>query len=246
MINQYLYFSLLLSIKDYFMLLNRQTLLFIFCVFFYSLIIEKSFSSQNKIIGKKNYFHEYNSFNDDGTINVVIEIPAGDNEKWELWKKDGSIRWEFKNNSFRKINYLPYISNYGFIPQTLFSKEIGGDGDPIDVILISERIKRGSVIKSKILGVINMIDEGNNDSKIVAVNLDSFAFNASILNNLNDLRLNYPGALEIIEIWFRNYKLNSNIIINGYGDINDAKKIIREAFEPYELIRGYWENNKKK
>ena len=90
-----------------------------------------------------------------------------------------------------------------------------------------------------------MIDEGNNDSKIVAVNLDSFAFNASILNNLNDLRLNYPGALEIIEIWFRNYKLNSNIIINGYGDIDDAKKIIREAFEPYELIRGYWENNKK-
>ena len=43
---------------------------------------------------------------------------------------------------------------------------------------------------------------------------------------------------------FRNYKLNSNIIINGYGDIDD-KKIIREAFEPYELIRGYWENNKK-
>ena len=70
------------------MLLNRQTLLFIFCVFVYSLIIEKSFSSQNKIIGKKNYFHEYNSFNDDGTINVVIEIPAVDNEKWELWNFD--------------------------------------------------------------------------------------------------------------------------------------------------------------
>ena len=125
------------------------------------LLKSQSLSFENKIIGEKNFFHEYNAFNNDGTINVIVEIPAGDNDKWELWKKDGSIRWEFQNNSFRKIKYLPYISNYGFVPQTLFSKEIGGDGDPIDVILLGERLERGSVIKSKIIGVINMKDEGS-------------------------------------------------------------------------------------
>ena len=203
------------------------------------------FSLENKITGEKNFFHEYNAFNNDGTINVIVEIPAGDNDKWELWKKDGSIRWEFQNNSFRKIKYLPYISNYGFVPQTLFSKEIGGDGDPVDVILLGERLERGSVVKCKILGVINIIDEGSLDSKIVAVNQNSFVFNSSILNNFDDLSVNYPGALKIIEIWFQNYKLNNKILINGYGSVNDAKNLINKSVDPYKLIKGFWENNKK-
>ena len=205
----------------------------------------QSFSLENKITGEKNFFHEYNAFNNDGTINVIVEIPAGDNDKWELWKKDGSIRWEFENNSFRKIRYLPYISNYGFVPQTLFSKEIGGDGDPVDVILLGERLERGSVIKSKIIGVINMKDEGRLDSKIVAINQNSYVFNSSIINNFNDLNRNYPGALEIIELWFQNYKLNNNILIIGYGNVNDAKNLINKSKEPYKLIKGFWENNKK-
>ena len=71
------------------------------------LLKSQSLSFENKIIGDKNFFHEYNSTNNDGTINVIVEIPAGDNDKWELWKKDGTIRWEFQNNSFRKIKYLP-------------------------------------------------------------------------------------------------------------------------------------------
>ena len=205
----------------------------------------QSFAFEKKIVGEKNFFHEYNAFNNDGTINVIVEIPAGDNDKWELWKKDGSIRWEFENNSFRKIRYLPYISNYGFVPQTLFSKEIGGDGDPIDVILLGERLERGSVIKSKMIGVIIMKDEGKFDSKIVAVNQNSFVFNSSIINNFDDLVANYPGALEIIKIWFQNYKLNNNIVIKGYGNVNDAKDLINRSIEPYKLIKGFWENNKK-
>ena len=209
------------------------------------LLKSQSLSFENKIIGEKNFFHEYNAFNNDGTINVIVEIPAGDNDKWELWKKDGSIRWEFQNNSFRKIKYLPYISNYGFVPQTLFSKEIGGDGDPIDVILLGERLERGSIIKSKIIGVINMRDEGRLDSKIVAINQNSYVFNSSIINNFNDLNRNYPGALEIIELWFQNYKLNNNILIIGYGNVNDAKNLINKSKEPYKLIKGFWENNKK-
>ncbi len=227
------------------MMTKKKISLIIFLSLPFFLLKSQSFSLENKITGKKNFFHEYNAFNNDGTINVIVEIPAGDNDKWELWKKDGSIRWEFQNNSFRKIKYLPYISNYGFVPQTLFSKEMGGDGDPVDVILLGERLKRGSVIKGKILGVINMKDEGSFDSKIVAVNQNSFVFNSSILNNFDDLSKNYPGALEIIEIWFQNYKLNNNIIINGYGSVNDAKNLINKSAEPYKLIKGFWENNKK-
>ena len=227
------------------MMTKKKISLIIFLSLLFFLLKSQSFSLENKITGKKNFFHEYNAFNNDGTINVIVEIPAGDNDKWELWKKDGSIRWEFQNNSFRKIKYLPYISNYGFVPQTLFSKEIGGDGDPVDVILLGERLERGSVVKCKILGVINIIDEGSLDSKIVAVNQNSFVFNSSILNNFDDLSVNYPGALKIIEIWFQNYKLNNKILINGYGSVNDAKNLINKSVDPYKLIKGFWENNKK-
>ena len=227
------------------MMTKKKISLIIFLSLLFFLLKSQSFSLENKITGKKNFFHEYNAFNNDGTINVIVEIPAGDNDKWELWKKDGSIRWEFQNNSFRKIKYLPYISNYGFVPQTLFSKEIGGDGDPVDVILLGERFERGSVIKGKILGLINMKDEGRLDSKIVAVNQNSFVFNSSIINNFDDLNANYPGALEIIEIWFQNYKLNNKILINGYGSVNDAKNLINKSVDPYKLIKGFWENNKK-
>ena len=85
-----------------------------------------------------------------------------------------------------------------------------------------------------------MKDEGSFDSKIVAVNQNSFVFNSSILNNFDDLSKNYPGALEIIEIWFQNYKLNNNIIINGYGSVNDAKNLINMSAEPYKLIKGVY------
>ena len=73
---------------------------------------------------------------------------------------------------------MPYVSNYGFIPQTIYSKEMGGDGDPLDVILIGERFPRASVIKSKIIGIIKMRDQGQKDDKIIAVPAESKIFNS--------------------------------------------------------------------
>ena len=94
----------------------------------------------------------------------------GSNEKWEVSKIDGSIKWERKNNSFRLIKYIPYISNYGFVPQTLQPTDLGGDGDPVDVILIGERFDRGSIVKSKnFRSFENDDEEGMIDNKIIAI-----------------------------------------------------------------------------
>ena len=197
-------------------------------------------NANDKIIGKKNYLHEYSSFNDDETINVVVEIPAGDNQKWEVSKVDGTIRREFSNNSFRTIKYLPYVANYGFIPQTLESKSNGGDGDPIDVILLGEKIDRGEVIKAKILGIMLMMDSGEIDNKVIAVPLNSKIFIPSNLENLDDLKKNYPGVLEILEIWFSNYKAPGQVEIRGYDKKSKAVKIIEASKKPYEILKGYW------
>lgn len=193
-----------------------------------------------KIVGEKNFLHEIETFNEDGSVNVVIEIPAGDNDKWEVSKIDGSLRWERKNNSFRLIRYIPYVSNYGFVPQTLQPTDKGGDGDPVDVILIGEKFKRGSIIKSKIIGVLKMSDEGMADNKIIAIPLTSKVIQSNNIQNIDDLNKNYPGILDILSIWFKNYKVSGQVQIEGYDNVKEALKIIKISKKPYEVLRGYW------
>ena len=204
----------------------------------------KSQNIQDSISGKKNFLHEFETFNLDGTINVVIKIPAGGNQKWEVSKIDGTLRWERRNNSYRVIKYLPYVSNYGFIPQTLQPENLGGDGEPVDVVLLGKSYERGSVIKSKILGVLLMTDEGKIDNKIIAIPNDSKIFFHQNLNSIEDLNKNYPGILEILKIWFQNYKRTGQVEIQSYDDSNKALEIIKASQKPYEILRGYWlENN---
>src|SRR5210317_1159823 len=66
-----------------------------------------------------NYLKDIEPINSDGTVNVVIEIPTGTNEKWEVSKKTGDIEWEFKKGKPRIVKFLGYPTNYGMIPRTL-------------------------------------------------------------------------------------------------------------------------------
>ena len=215
-----------------------------FFLLFYLIFGVTSYSLENetksKIVGKKNFLHEIETFNTDGSINVVIEIPAGENDKWEVSKQDGSLRRERSNNSFRVIKYLPYIGNYGFIPKTLQPMNIGGDGDPVDVILLGKRYERGVIVRSKVLGVMIMTDAGKIDNKVVAIPIDSKIFFHEKINSLNDLKRNYPGVLEILKIWFKNYKRTGQVEIQGYDNRLKAIEIIKTSQSPYEVLRGYW------
>ena len=100
---------------------------------------------------------------DNGQINVVIEIPAGSNNK---------IEWNRKKAIFQLDRVEPKIfskpTNYGFIPQTLDE-----DGDELDVLLITdEAIGTGIFLEAKIVGVMKFEDDGEADDKIVAVPAD--------------------------------------------------------------------------
>ncbi len=88
------------------------------------------------IVGPKNFLTDYEPVNRDGTINVVVEIPTGTTAKWEVTKPDGKLQWEFKRGKPRVVKYLGYPGNYGMLPRTLLAKEDGGDGDPLDVIVL--------------------------------------------------------------------------------------------------------------
>ena len=66
-----------------------------------------------RIIGERSFLDGYAPVNADGTINVVVEIPAGTNAKWEVCNPDGAMEWELVNGRPRIVNYLPYPGNYG-------------------------------------------------------------------------------------------------------------------------------------
>ena len=97
------------------MIIIKNFLCFVFFIFS---TISTSFADNTDDKNHLNLIKDISLFNDDGTINVVIEINAGSNEKWEVSDNGDEIIHTLKNNKKRMINYLPYPYNYGFVPQT--------------------------------------------------------------------------------------------------------------------------------
>lgn len=183
------------------MIIIKNFLCFVFFIFS---IISTSFADNADDKNHLNLIKDINLFNDDGTINVVIEINAGSNEKWEVSDNGDEIIHTLKNNKKRMINYLPYPYNYGFVPQTVVPIDGGGDGDPLDIIVIGPSIKRGSVVKVKPIATMIMKDVNELDPKIVAISLNNL--DLSHVNSLDDLKKDFIGLFEIVKIWTINYK----------------------------------------
>ena len=189
------------------------------------------------IVGPKSFLDGYTALRGGSNINVVVEIPAGTNAKWEVRKEDGALVWEFKDGEPRVVQYLPYPANYGMIPRTLLAKDEGGDGDPLDVILLGAAVPRGSVISAWPVGILRLMDGGEVDDKILAVMPGGpIEWHKAIA--LEEVRKNYPGVLEIVEIWFSSYKGPGEMESKGYADAKAAWDMIHEARETHEEVRG--------
>ena len=165
-------------------------------------------------------------------INAVIEIPAGTHEKWEYYPPAGKIVHEIKDGKPRVIQYLAYPVNYGYVPFSLLPKNKGGDGDPLDIIVLGPTLERGESYKVRVIGILKLMDRGEIDDKLIAV------IPRGIYKDVDDLyALNrkYPGITEIIKLWFANYKGRTKIEILGYGNIKEANKMIEQALSYGEL-----------
>ena len=184
-----------------------------------------------RLTGDKNFLTGYAPTFADDDIQVVVEIPAGTIDKWEVNKADGSMKWEFRNDKPRVVEYVGYPGNYGMIPQTLLPKELGGDGDPLDVIVLGPPVERGSVIKCKLIGVLNLLDRGEQDDKLIAVSTDSPLYT---INSLEELNEKYKGISRIVELWFSNYKGPGKMESQGFANKQVATKILNASIEAYK------------
>ncbi|MCP9258893.1 Inorganic pyrophosphatase 2, mitochondrial [Dirofilaria immitis] len=178
--------------------------------------------------------------------NMVIEIPRWTNAKMEISTKESMtpIKQDVKNGKPRFVdNFFPfkgYIWNYGALPQTS-NYGANGDNDPIDVIEIGSKIhRRGDVISVKVVGVIGLIDEGETDWKLVAIDVTDEK--ADEVSEIKDVEKHFPGLLKATREWFRNYKIPTGKSANQFAfnglfkDADFAHDIISQTHEFWKRL----------
>ncbi len=187
---------------------------------------------QNTKIKEHDFFRDIPVFEQDSLVNIVVEIPAGCNQKWEVHKETGYLQWEeVRKDSLRVVKYLPYPANYGMIPRTFLPLEDGGDNDPLDVFLLGPALKRGTVVPGRIVGVLFMKDNEEQDDKLIAVQVDSWFYNVF---SMDDLQKQFPGVVDILAHWLTNYKRSGNVELMGFGNETKAQKILHKAIQGFE------------
>lgn len=177
------------------------------------------------------------AMNVDGTVRAIIEIPSGTSAKWEVSKEDPkAVYWELKNNKPRIINYLAYPANYGAIPGTALPKELGGDGDPLDVIVLGQAVPRGEVVDTRVIGVLKMLDGGEQDDKLIAVLVKDSPF--AHIKSMAQLDAEFAGVSQIINLWFTSYKgPNGGMEGKGFEDAASARAVLEAAAKNFEAGR---------
>ncbi len=167
----------------------------------------------------------------EGGVNMVVEIPAGTNLKIEYDKDRETFAPDQLNGRDRMVTFLPYPGNYGFIPATLMDEGQGGDGDPLDVLVLSSSQPTGTILEVKPIGMIRLRDAGDLDTKIIAVPLDP-AQRAIDVETYRDFMIGYDGARRIVEEWFLNYKGLGTTQLLGWDDEAGAMAEIERWASP--------------
>ncbi|XP_034458045.1 inorganic pyrophosphatase 2, mitochondrial [Hippoglossus hippoglossus] len=187
-------------------------------------------------------------------FNMVVEVPRWSNAKMEIATKEplNPIKQDVKKGKLRYVaNIFPhkgYIWNYGALPQTWEDPNhtdaettCCGDNDPVDVCEIGTQVCfPGQVIQVKVLGILAMIDEGEMDWKVIAINAQDP--DAKNLNSIEDVRKSRPGHLEATVDWFRKYKVPDGKPENQFGfngqfkDKDFAVEIIKSTHEHWRAL----------
>lgn len=155
-------------------------------------------------------------------VAAAIEIPKGDKVKYELDKQTGFLRVD-------RILYssVVYPANYGFIPRTL-----GDDGDALDVlVLMQEPVVPLAVLRVRPIGMMDMLDQGQHDEKIIAVHLDDPEFNE--YRDIGELPMH---RLRELRRFFQDYKKleRKEVEVTDFFGPDDARGTVREAIARYE------------
>ena len=171
----------------------------------------------------------HDSYIDDAVIGtafpVIIEIPKGSKNKYELDKETGLLKLD-------RVLYsaVHYPADYGFIPRTYCD-----DGDPLDALVLGqEPVYPLTIVQARAVGVMRMRDDKGVDDKIVAVSVRDPSF-----EGYTD-KSQLPGhVLRQVQRFFQDYKVleHKEVVIEDMLGPEDALRIIRESLELYRQLR---------
>lgn len=153
---------------------------------------------------------------------AVIEIPKGCKTKYELDKETGMLKLD---RILQTSTHYP--ANYGLIPRTYAE-----DGDPLDVLVIcSENIYPMTLVKCYPIGVISMVDSGENDEKIIAI-----PFKDPVYNGYKDISELPKHIFDEMSHFFTVYKNleGKKTEIKGIKGAEEAVKIIEKCIKSYK------------
>jgi inorganic pyrophosphatase len=161
---------------------------------------------------------------DAGIVNVVVEIP-----KWSTLK----IEWNRELAVFQLDRVEPSIFpkpvNYGFIPQTLDE-----DGDELDaLILTNEPIPTGVFLTARVIGVLKFVDDGEVDDKIIVVPEDD-RNTGNQITSIDEVHEQWKQKIEHHFNHYKDLKKPGSTKVEGWGDLEEAKKVIRESIERWQ------------
>jgi len=156
---------------------------------------------------------------------VVIEVPMGSKNKYELDKETGLLKLD-------RVLYsaVHYPANYGFIPRTYCE-----DGDPLDALVLGqEPVTPLTMMEARAIGVMRMRDEKGLDDKIIAISVKDPAF-ADYTDHVQ-----LPGhLLREIRRFFEDYKTleNKQVVVEDFMGPADAIRIVQDALSMYRKLR---------
>lgn len=159
-----------------------------------------------------------------GIVNTVVEISQGSFLK---------IEWDRTRAAFMLDRVEPSIYakpvNYGFIPQTLDE-----DGDELDTLVVcAEPIPTGVYLEARVIGVLNFIDDGEADHKVVVVPADDRNTGDSIAS-LDDLGVRWKQMVAEHFAHYKDLKKPGTTVVEGWGDVEAAKTIIEQSIARYQ------------
>jgi len=158
---------------------------------------------------------------DINNINVIVEIPKGSKNKYEIDKETGLIALDRAAHTAQDFPF-----DYGFVPQTLWD-----DGDALDVILLTTfPLAPGILVRARPVAIMNMIDSGESDDKIIAVPVDDPRFEKT--QDLKDIN---SHTLKEIEHFYSTYKKLQNKVVEvtGFKGKKEAQDVFEEGLKLY-------------
>eukprot|EP00903_Cladosiphon_okamuranus_P011445 g10782.t1 len=181
----------------------------------------------------------------EGVYRFIVEIPMYQTAKMEVMK-DVEYNPIMQDESKGKPRYYTYgvpFFNYGLLPQTwedpyLKDKEgHGGDNDPLDVMEVGDGpLVMGTIVAVKVLGSLELIDEGETDHKIIALRVTDP--NAANINNMQDLERYKPGMTARLVDWLKMYKTSDGKPPNSLAQ--DEPTTVAEALQVIQHTHDRW------